>query len=128
MTTGTHWHQGNCVPGYGDAIFTRHVRDDGTIYVTCDHADPRIRISDVLLHILAEGKTDDRFAEESGIATLTLPDGTSVNGKPERPSDWFGAVLRIDCVNRKLVYVITGFEPVWLEDPGIGTYLAEWPD
>jgi hypothetical protein len=127
-TLPRHWQQGNPAPGYGDATFTRHTREDGSIYHTCDRADPRIRISDVLLHLIAEEKTDNRFAAEAVPATLTLPDGTLATARPERPEDWFGAVLDIDCANRHLVYRITGWEPVWLEDPGIGSYLAEWPD
>ena len=123
-----HWQQGNPTPGYGDATFTRHQREDGSVYVTCDRADPRIRISDVLLHLVAEGNLDDRFGAEAAIISLVLPDGSVATEKPERPEDWIGAVLTIDCENRRLIYRITGFEPVWLEDPGIGSYLAEWPD
>lgn len=102
--------------GYGDAIFTRH--DDGRI--TCDHADPRIRISDVLLHQIASG-------ESAPEASLTLPDGTPCTTAPDTPQSLFGAVLTFTCSNRRLVYRITGWEPVW---PGSehGSYLAEWPE
>lgn len=104
--------------GYGDATFTRH--DDGT--VTCDHADPRIRISDVVLHQIASG-------ECASEASLTLPDGTLCMTAPDAPLVLAGAVLTLDCANRRLVYRITGWEPVWLEGPGqAGSYLAEWPD
>ena len=103
--------------GYGDATFTRH--DDGSI--TCDRADPRIRISDVLLHQIA--------SEGGGPARIILTGGSPASGKPERPEDLFGAVLTIDCANRRLIYRITGFEPVWLEyGEWSGSYLAEWPD
>jgi hypothetical protein len=103
--------------GYGDAVFTRH--DDGTI--TCDHADPRIRISDVLLHQIASGETLH--------TSLVLADGSPAHGKPAHPQDLFGAVLTMDCANRRLIYRITGWEPIWLEgDEWCGSYLAEWPD
>lgn len=107
--------------GYGDAAFQTHYRDDGSRYITCEHADPRIRISDVLLHQIAAGETGPE-------AVLTLPDGSPATGKPERPSDLFGAILTVTCANRNLVYRITGWEPVWLEGDEPGSYLAEWPD
>jgi hypothetical protein len=103
--------------GYGDATFTRH--DDGSI--TCEHADPRARISDELLHMVACGLTDPR-------ASLMLADGTPARGVPGRPQDLFGAILTMDCANRRLIYRITGWEPIWLEGDSPGSYLAEWPD
>jgi len=103
--------------GYGDAVVTRH--DDGTI--TCDRADPRIRISDVLLHMVVRGETLH--------TSLVLADGSPAHGKPEWPEDLFGAALTIDCTDRRLIYRITGWEPVWLEgDEWSGSYLAAWPD
>jgi hypothetical protein len=103
---------------YGDAVFTRH--DDGS--VTCDRADPRIRISDVLLNQVADG-------EGSLEATLTLPNGDAACSCLSRPDELIGTILRINCANRQLVYRITGFEHVWLQNgKWNGSYLAEWPD
>lgn len=108
--------------GYGDSVFQTHCRDDGNRYITCEHADPRIRISDVLLHQIAAGEGDPG-------AVLTLADGRPPTGKPDRPADLFGAVLAFHCANRHLVYRITGWAPVWLEGDDLsGSYLAEWPD
>src|SRR5215467_12966062 len=90
--------------GYGDATFTRH--GDGTI--TCERADPRIRISDVLLHQIAAG-------EHAPAAVLTMPHGAPITGAPVMPL--IGAVLTFTCSNRHLVYRITGWEPLWLEGP-----------
>jgi hypothetical protein len=100
--------------GYGDATFTKHWNGDYTrSWITCDHADPRIRISDMLIDQIDRGEIPE--------ATLTLPD-------PVLPR-LRGAVITIDCENRRLVYRITGWEPVWLEgDKECGSYLAEWPD
>lgn len=108
--------------GYGDAVFTRHASDGGGHRITCARADPRIRISDVIVDQLASGD----LAPE---ASMTLPDGTPATEAPGTPLSLLGAVITFACANRRLVYRITGWEPVWLEgDAKRGSYLAEWPD
>jgi len=105
---------------YGDAVFTQHWNDDRTqSWITCDRADPRIRLSYTIAEQAAAG-------ELVPAATLTLPSGEPVTAPPARPQDLVGAVLAIDCANRRLVYRITGWEPVWLEGrQECGSYLAE---
>jgi hypothetical protein len=108
--------------GYGDVIFTRHDSDGGGYRITCEHADPRIRISDVIVDQIASGGLVPE-------ASMTLPDGTPATKAPGTPLSLLGAVITFACANRRLVYRITGWEPVWLEgDAKRGSYLAEWPD
>jgi hypothetical protein len=109
--------------GYGDAIFTKHWNEDCTqSWITCDHADPRIRISDVVIDQILRGEIPE--------GSLVLPgDARTVMTLPAARRDLIGAVLKINCANRVLIYRITGWEPVWLEDSDeCGSYLAEWPD
>jgi hypothetical protein len=108
--------------GYGDVIFNVEYPGDGTRITTCAHADPRIRISDVIVDQLASGGLVPE-------ASMTLPDGTPATKAPGTPLSLLGAVITFTCANRRLVYRITGWEQVWLEgDAKRGSYLAEWPD
>jgi hypothetical protein len=107
--------------GYSDVIFTRHWNAGGGSTIICDHADPHIRVSDVVMGQIASGG----LAPEASIA---LPDGTPVTEAPATPPALFGAILTFACSNRHLVYRITGWEPVWIEgDSECGSYLAGWP-
>jgi len=84
---------------WGTVVMTR-LRSGG---IRIDHADPRIVIS---AELLASIKIF------SGYATLELvPGGT-----------FRGAILRVEGVNRKLVYRITEYLPA------VHGYVAEWPD
>ena len=102
---------------YGDAVFTVLYDNEGNRTIRCDHADPRIRVSPVLVQ---RWHTGDLAATWPG-----APDPVSVRCAGTCP---IGDVITIDCVNRRLVYRITGSEPVWLEGDEPLTYLAEWPD
>jgi hypothetical protein len=91
--------RGECIvtslPGYGE---------DGSIPIRIDHADPRILISGELLDHIADHPDDTRRLD---VATCHT---------------YVGAVLRIDAVNRTVIYRITEFIPA------VYGYIAEWPD
>jgi hypothetical protein len=89
----------------GQCICTR--LDDGTIRI--DRADPRVLIDGELLPQL--------FVNPMAGVSLSLPPD-SENGTPF----WEGAVLRINGVNRTVIYRITEYLP------GIHSYIGEWPD
>lgn len=88
----------------GDCIMTR--LDDGSIRV--DHADPRVLVSAELLALTA--------VEAHPCVTLTMAPGP--NGTPF----WEGALLKIDGVNRTVIYRIKDYVPA------VHGYVAEWPD
>jgi hypothetical protein len=91
----------------GDCICTR--LDDGGIRV--DHADPRILISGELLR-------EALFATWPGVSLSTGLLRQDRNGTPF----WEGAVLRIEGVNRTVIYRITEYVP------SVNVYIGEWPD
>ena len=99
---------------YGDVTLTAiHAPDGHLEAVRCDHADPRVGISPVLLA--------QWHVEESEwirrIVTLRCADTCPV-----------GDVITFNCINRRLVYRVTGTEPGWLEGSEPYAYVAEWPD
>ena len=82
-------------------------RTDGLVVV---HADPRIIISLPLLDHFTRG--------------LAAPQVTVRHPDDVTPS-WAGTVIRIDAVNRTLLYRLTEYLP-WYH--GGGGWIAEWPD
>ena len=80
---------------------------DGRLHI--DHADPRVVTSVQLLEMIHEGNARD------GV-TLTL------SGDESRCCLYAGSVLRIEAVNRTVVYRITECLHWYLG------YIAEWPD
>lgn len=97
---------------YGRCHMTRFA--DGTIRI--DHADPRIWIDAALLYDIAH----DRIPH----ATLTYAERPLTDSWP---GSWLrrnplGAVLRIEGVNRTVIYRILE----WNVMPD--RFLAEWPD
>jgi hypothetical protein len=74
-----------------------------------DQADPRVPITTELLDMLAAGECVPE-------ATLALP------GIPDPDAPYTGARLRIDALNRTVIYRIGEYLP---DLPG---YIAEWPD
>lgn len=89
----------------GECILTR--LEDGSIRV--DHADPRVLISAELLAMI--------FTEAVPGVSLSAP-AENANGTPF----WEGAVLKIEAVNRTVIYRITGYVPA------VHGYIGEWPD
>jgi hypothetical protein len=97
---------------YGEFWCTR--LDDGTIRV--DHADPRIMIAAELLDAIAlNGAIVD------GTEAFALNARLDMTGRMH-PATYVGAVLRIDGVNRTVIYRITDYPSA------IGGYIGEWPD
>jgi len=96
MPPPSHLPDGNC-------IMTRLA--DGTIRI--DHADPRILISAELLAAV--------FIKPAPGVTLT-PEYPGGRGYGE------GAVLKIEGVNRTVIYRIGEYVP------RVGGYIGEWPD
>lgn len=88
----------------GECIITRLETTDGSTF-RIDRADPRILISAELLNDVARNPADG--------VSLNWPLGNF----------WLtGSVLRIEAVNRTVVYRIG--ERV----PAVNGYIAEWPD
>ncbi len=118
--------------GYGDAEFTT-VYEPGPvprhrIGVRCDRADPKIRISPVLIwnwHADQDlpGKPPGKGYVRPFDAVGTVQ--VACTGTSSCP---IGDTLTINCTNRRLIYRITGSEPKWIEGDEPVTYLAEWPD
>ena len=76
--------------------------DDGRLRI--DRADPQILISGELIDRIIDEPTDEIAVESSGnFGTV-------------------GAILKINAVNQRLVYRITGYIP------RIHAFTAEWPD
>ncbi|MFV8317151.1 hypothetical protein [Mycobacterium sp. 23] len=106
--------------GHGTAVMTRHYADDGRTvdYITVDHADPHIRISDEFLVELFQTGThpyrpDIRLeVQYEHKFTECRLDGRCFNS----------ALLHIDGRNRHVVYRIGAYVP---ED---NTWRASWPD
>ena len=90
--------QGNCIVS---------VKDHG---LWIEHADPKVVISVQLLDLIRTGPADG--------VTLTFAAGHSRELGP----CYEGAVLRIEAVNRTVIYRITEWLPWYLG------CLAEWPD
>jgi len=89
----------------GECIMTR--LPGGTVRI--DRADPRILIS---AELLAE-------------AFVHPAPGVSLGPPPESPNGtpfWEGAVLKIEGVNRTVIYRICGYVP------RVRGYIGEWPD
>jgi hypothetical protein len=87
----------------GECIMTR--LDDGSLRI--DHADPRILISAELLARAC-------VAPGSGISLGREHPGSHCCGE--------GALLKINGVNRQVIYRITEYVP------RVHGYVAEWPD
>jgi hypothetical protein len=89
----------------GDCIMTTLLDADGTqTGIRIDHADPRIIISAELLDAIADNPLPHSWLNVA------------------RCSTYDGAVLRIEAVNRTVVYRITEYIPA------VRGYIAEWPD
>jgi hypothetical protein len=89
----------------GECIVT--VVEGGRVRI--DHADPRVLISAELL-------VEAFIAPAPGVSLSQPSEGP--NGTPF----WEGAVLRIEAVNRTVIYRITGYVP------RVRGYIGEWPD
>lgn len=74
-----------------------------------DHADPRILISSELL-------AEAFMRPEAGVSVSAPQPGR--NGTPF----WQGAVLRVEAVNRTVVYRMVEYLP------SVRGYIGEWPD
>lgn len=104
---------------FGEIIFTRHYDPaaDPAIWVTIDHADPRILISHQLLEQIARGRCDpwDPWA---------VLDKTCACSPEVRKlcMHYQGARLELTASNTRLVYVIG--EPRYTS----WCWEAEWPD
>lgn len=83
-------------------------RRDGHLWV--NHADSRILISLEFLDAIVRG-------EECPEMTIRVRDESYAG-----PGCWLGAVIRIEAVNRTVVYRLTGYA-----DWCLG-YIGEWPD
>lgn len=106
-----------------DGCLTPHGLPDGEVVLTClfdgsgtqtgirvDRADPRILISGELLDETARDPGPPAWLDTTGCAP------------PPYRATYAGAVLRIEGVNRTVVYRVTGYVPA------IHAYIAEWPD
>jgi hypothetical protein len=91
----------------GECVITR--LDDGVLRI--DHADPRVLIAAPLLR-------EALFAPAPGVSLTTGLLRQDRNGTPF----WEGAVLKINGVNRTVIYRITGYLP------RVHAYIGEWPD
>lgn len=89
----------------GECILT--TVDGGRVRI--DHADPRILISAELL-------VESFIVPAPGVSLSQPSDGP--NGTPF----WEGAVLRIEGVNRTVIYRIGAYVP------RVRAYIGEWPD
>jgi hypothetical protein len=100
----------------GECICTRV--DGGNIRV--DHADPRVLISGELLDAVA------RFGDSGVLAGDWLALNARLDTAGCMPPPWratyVGAILRIDGVNRTVIYRITDYVP------RVNGYIGEWPD
>lgn len=83
-------------------------RRDGHLWI--DRADPRIFISLELLDSIVRG-------EEYPETSIRLRDDAEPG-----PGCWLGAVIRVEAVNRTVLYRLTGYA-----DWCLG-YIGEWPD
>jgi hypothetical protein len=97
----------------GECIGTR--LDGGAVRV--DRADPCILISGELLDEIV------RFADSGHLAGNWLALNAWLDTTACQPGyGYVGAVLKIDGVNRHVVYHVTGYVP------RINGYIGEWPD
>lgn len=102
-------------PGYsrpgslprGECIITRLDDPVHGARLRIDHADPRILISAELLEAAATSPVDGVSLDESACT---------------RPVNRVGAVLRVEAVNRTIVYRMVEYLP------SVRGYIAEWPD
>lgn len=76
--------------------------------VRIDHADPRIIIGVQLIDDIVCGRC--------------IPDVTISHPQDATATSWFGAVIRVEAVNRTLVYRLTEYVPWYCG------WIAEWPD
>lgn len=89
----------------GECIMTSLLDEDGTqTGIRIDHADPRVLISAELLEHIASHPDDTRWLDVAW------------------HSAHVGATLKINGVNRTVVYRITGYVAA------VHGYIAEWPD
>jgi hypothetical protein len=97
----------------GDCIMTSLYDDEGAVGratgVRIDHADPRVLIS---AELLAEAFINPAPGVSLG------PPAEDRNGTPF----WEGAVLKIEGVNRTVIYRIGEYVP------RVRGYIGEWPD
>jgi hypothetical protein len=101
---------------HGECICTRV--DGGNIRV--DQADPRVLISGELLDAVARfGDSGHRAG--NWLALNARLDTTGCMPPPWRAT-YVGAVLRIEGVNRTVIYRITEYVP------SVHGYIGEWPD
>ncbi len=100
--------------GYGTARFSYRCGPGEPLGVYCDHADPKVRISAELVNQWHEGGNDHRVR---GVTVACA-------GSTMCP---VGDVVTIDCLNRRVIYRITGSEPHLLDDEPL-SYCGEWPD
>jgi hypothetical protein len=113
--------------GYGTVVMTRHYADDGRTvdYVTVDHADPHILVSDDLLFEVSQNRPDDKqpvnepyYAESYrfGIRIEPSPqprfcgNGVDTCAYPSHPFCWTDNLLHIDAKDRHLVYRLTAYD------------------
>jgi hypothetical protein len=95
----------------GDVVLRAHYGDDGQPEsVEVLEADPRVLIGGHLIREAHAGQPDERVP----FATVDKPE--------------VGGVLRIDASNRRLVYVLTEYEPLVNGFRARDAYTGEWPD
>jgi hypothetical protein len=99
----------------GECICTR--LDDGSIRV--DRADPRVLISGELLDAIA---VNSAIVDGTEAFALNARLDTAGCMPPPWRATYVGGVLRIEGVNRTVVYRITDYLP------RIHGYIGEWPD
>jgi hypothetical protein len=95
-----------------DGYLTPHGLPDGQCIVTSlpgrqiriDHADPRILISAELLDAIADKPDDTVWLDLTGCSTYD------------------GSLLKVNAVNRTVIYRIVAYVPA------IHGYIGEWPD
>ena len=87
----------------GTCITTR--LEDGSLRV--DHADPEVLISAELLDHIEAG-------DQRGVSLRVAA--------PSGPARYVGSVLRIEAVNRTVIYEVTGY--AWT----VNGYTGRWPD
>ena len=90
----------------GEVVLTRFIGGN----VRVDRADPRILVSGELLDEIARDPGPPAWLDTTGCAP------------PPYRATYTGAVLRIEGVNRTVVYRITEYIPA------IHAYIGEWPD
>ena len=96
----------------GECVVTAVHDDEGEVAgFRIDHADPRILVSSTLL-------AEAFIAPAPGVTLSTDMVREGPNGTPF----WEGAVLKIEGVNRTVIYRIGEYVP------RVRGYIGEWPD